>query len=150
MDSHFASLPRVKPSTSRQEPPAKLPKPSSRCTPPPISQTPAELNLTEVGPDPVRPTAVKSKSKAKTTKANTGRAAQSSIRRSPRFKSTIIHDNSMATPVITAKRKQIIRVRDSLPGAFAIEELNLTGDFPAGTKGKFRISGVSVLDLTGV
>lgn len=150
MDSHFATFPRVKPSTSRPQPPAKLPKPSSRCTPLPTSHTPAELDLTEVGLDPVRPTTVKSKAKAKATKANPGRAAQSSIRRSPRLNSTIIHDNSMATPVITAKRKQIIRVRDSLPGAFAIEELDFTGDLPAGTKGKFRISGVSVLDLTGV
>lgn len=150
MDSHFAALPRANPSTSRPQPSAKLPIPSSRYTPPLTSQTPAELDLTEVEPITILPTAVKSISQAKTMKANPGRAAQSSVRRSPRFKSTVIHDKSMATPVITAKRKQIIRVRDSVPGAFAVEELDLTGDTPARSKGKFRISGVGILDLTGV
>ncbi|TLD26097.1 Saccharolysin [Venturia nashicola] len=150
MDSHFAALPRVKPSTSRPQPPAKPPITSSRCTLPPTSQTPAELDLTGIEPVLVCPKAVKSKSKANVTKTNPGRAAQSSIRRSPRFKSTVMHDNSIVTPVITAKRKQIIRVRDSVPGAFAVEELDLTGDLPAMSKGKFRISGVGVLDLTGV
>lgn len=150
MDSHFAALPRIKPSTSRPQPPAKLPLPSSRCTPPSTSQISAELHLTETEPASVCPTVVKSKLKTKTMKANSGRATQSSIRRSPRFKSTVIHENSTTTPAITAKRKKTIRVRDSVPGAFAVEELDLTGDPPAVSKGKFRLSGVSVLDLTGV
>lgn len=150
MDPHFTALPRAKPSISRPQPPAKLPMPLSRCTSPPTSQTPAEPDLTHAAPDPVRPTVVKSRPKTKTIKTNSGRAAQSSIRRSPRFDSTVVHDNSMATPVITAKRKQIIRVRDSVPGAFAVEELDLTGVAPARSKGKFRISSVGVLDLTGV
>ncbi|QDS68305.1 hypothetical protein FKW77_010670 [Venturia effusa] len=143
MDNHLAAFARGKPSISRPQPLAQIP----------ISQTPAELDLTEVDAAPVHVAAVKPKpkSKAKTKKANLGRAAQSSVRRSPRFKSTVVLDNNnMTTPVITAKRKQIIRVRDSVPGAFAVEELDLTGDLPAGTKGKFRISGVGVLDLTGV
>lgn len=147
MDSHFSAFPRVKASTCQLQPAPSRPKSPSRCTLAPTTHPLAQLDLTET--EPVGQTAVRKKI-SNTAKSNPGRATQSSIRRSPRFKSTIIHDNSLATPVITAKRKQIIRVRDSVPGAFAIEDLDLTGDVPAGTKGRFRMSNVGVLDLTGV
>jgi hypothetical protein len=52
------------------------------------------------------------------------------------------------------KTKQIYRVRESLPGAFVVEELDLTRDVGRKDvrikKGKtFRKSEVCVLDLTG-
>ena len=54
------------------------------------------------------------------------------------------------------QKKQVYRVRESLPGAFAIEELDMTKDIGVQNvlirqkKGKtFRMSGVGVLDLTG-
>jgi Holliday junction resolvase YEN1 len=59
-----------------------------------------------------------------------------------------------AVPAVQ-KIKQIYRIRDSLPGAFAIEELDMTKDVGREAvkipkKGKtFRKSEVSVLDLTG-
>jgi hypothetical protein len=54
------------------------------------------------------------------------------------------------------KRKKIIRVRESLPGFYAIEEIDMTNDvgtarvnFPVGKGGKTAwMSEVSVLDLT--
>jgi hypothetical protein len=69
-----------------------------------------------------------------------------------------IRDGTLPSKI--AKR-QIYRVRDSLPGAFAIEELDMTNDVGTGSvkskvmnrergKGKtFRKSEVSVFDLTG-
>jgi holliday junction resolvase YEN1 len=147
MSAHYASQPRIKASSSRSQPREGLPEPLSCYTPPPASQTLVELDLTES--ESIRPQVVKSN--LKTSKSTSSRTAPSSIRRSPRFKSTISHEVSMATPVITAKRKQIIRVRDSLPGAFAIEEVELTKDSPvAGKRGKFRLGDIRVLDLTGV
>ena len=56
------------------------------------------------------------------------------------------------TVVTQIQKKQVYRVRDSLPGSFAIEELDLTGDVGQvkEKQGKrFRMSGVGVLDLTG-
>jgi hypothetical protein len=66
----------------------------------------------------------------------------------------------LKTVATKVKKKQVYRIRESLPGAFAIEELDMTKDVGVmdvnmqlggkGKKGKvFRMSGVGVLDLTG-
>jgi Holliday junction resolvase YEN1 len=132
------------------QPPEPIPDPPRHHTPPTTTQfLPEEVDLT--ASSPLKPIALKPKPKS--SKPASSRATQSSIRRSPRFKPPPAP--IMATPALTAKRKQLIRVRDSLPGAFAIEEVDVTGDTPLNgvglrRKDEFRLGEVGVLDLTGV
>jgi Holliday junction resolvase YEN1 len=81
-------------------------------------------------------------------------------RRSPRAHITSTISSAESRPARSKQTlKEVIRVRESLDGAFTIEQIDLSGDGDAnmarthvaaiGSRKLFRMSEVSVLDLTG-
>jgi Holliday junction resolvase YEN1 len=75
----------------------------------------------------------------------------SSLRRSPRIQKAAAEKTGLPDK---GKKKEIIRIRESLPGTFAIEEVDLTETTRIFTKNKdgkkgqtWRVSEVSVVDL---
>jgi Holliday junction resolvase YEN1 len=137
---------------------ASKPKPKYRAPPP--FQKSEQLDLTGDDPPAFTANAFQVPPKPSENLLRTAEQKQQAERRSPRAHIVSKLSSIESRPTRLKKTvKEVIRVRESLEGAFAIEQIDLSGDGDAnmarvhvaaiGSRKLFRMSEVSILDLTG-